>query len=71
MRAVTRRLSPDGSQPGRTPADERRSAVVDCALYLDGKRQAGDWDYADALAAAAASSQVSCGSACTSRSWPR
>ncbi|MBX7269658.1 magnesium/cobalt transporter CorA [Micromonospora sp. Llam7] len=49
---MTRRLNPDGSQPAQTPAGLRRSAVVDCALYLDGRRQAGDWDYAAALAAA-------------------
>jgi magnesium transporter len=52
VRAMTRRLSPDGSQSDQTSVDRRRSAVVDCALYLDGQRQAGDWDYADALAAA-------------------
>ncbi|MBQ1048547.1 magnesium/cobalt transporter CorA [Micromonospora sp. C51] len=52
VRAVTRRLSSDGSQSGEPAVDRRRSAVVDCALYLDGQRQAGDWDYADALAAA-------------------
>ncbi|MTK04644.1 magnesium/cobalt transporter CorA [Micromonospora sp. CP22] len=52
MRAVTRRLSPDAAQPGQPPTGQRRSAVVDCALYLDGQRQAGDWNYADALAAA-------------------
>ncbi|MFV2102291.1 magnesium/cobalt transporter CorA [Micromonospora sp. LOL_024] len=52
VRAMTRRLSPDGSQLARTPAERRRNAVVDCALYLDGRRQAGDWDYAEALAAA-------------------
>ncbi|GIJ35156.1 magnesium/cobalt transporter CorA [Micromonospora sediminimaris] len=52
VRAVTRRLSSDGAQSGEPTADRRRSAVVDCALYLDGQRQAGDWDYADALAAA-------------------
>ncbi|NGM14985.1 magnesium/cobalt transporter CorA [Verrucosispora sp. CWR15] len=52
VRAVTRRLSPDGSQSGQPSTERRRNAVVDCALYLDGQRQAGDWDYADALAAA-------------------
>nr|WP_239095880.1 magnesium/cobalt transporter CorA [Micromonospora lutea] len=52
MRAVTRRLGADGSQSDQPQAAQRRSAVVDCALYLDGHRQAGDWDYAGALAAA-------------------
>ncbi|GGM29581.1 magnesium transport protein CorA [Micromonospora sonchi] len=52
VRAVTRRLSPDGSRTPGNPAEPRRSATVDCALYLDGRRQAGDWDYAEALAAA-------------------
>ncbi|MBQ1022997.1 magnesium/cobalt transporter CorA [Micromonospora sp. C95] len=52
VRAVTRRRNPDESQSGEMSADRRRSAVVDCALYIDGQRQAGDWDYADALAAA-------------------
>ncbi|WP_433530494.1 magnesium/cobalt transporter CorA [Micromonospora sp. CA-263727] len=52
VRAMTRRLNPDGPQGAEPPAGPRRSAVVDCALYLDGRRQAGDWDYAGALEAA-------------------
>ncbi|WP_341721459.1 magnesium/cobalt transporter CorA [Micromonospora sp. FIMYZ51] len=49
---MTRRLNPDGSPPAEHPAGPRRSAIVDCALYLDGRRQSGDWDYAEALAEA-------------------
>ncbi|GIJ78992.1 magnesium transporter [Micromonospora phaseoli] len=52
VRAMTRRLNPDGSQLAQTSAEQRRNAVVDCALYIDGRRQPGDWDYAGALAAA-------------------
>ncbi|GIJ29062.1 magnesium transport protein CorA [Micromonospora qiuiae] len=52
VRAVTRRLNSDGTPPSENPAGPRRSATVDCGLYLDGRRQAGDWDYAKALAAA-------------------
>ncbi|MFG3700870.1 magnesium/cobalt transporter CorA [Micromonospora sp. NPDC047620] len=52
VRAMTRRLNPDGLQGPPTPAGPQRSAVVDCALYVDGRRQPGDWRYADALAAA-------------------
>ncbi|MER7333455.1 MULTISPECIES: magnesium/cobalt transporter CorA [unclassified Micromonospora] len=52
VRAMTRRLNPDGLQSTPAPARPKRSAVVDCALYVDGRRQPGDWRYADALAAA-------------------
>ncbi|RLP93127.1 MULTISPECIES: magnesium/cobalt transporter CorA [unclassified Micromonospora] len=52
VRAMTRILNADGSPPVPTPAGTGRSGVVDCALYVDGKRQPGDWTYADALAAA-------------------
>ncbi|MBQ0903615.1 magnesium/cobalt transporter CorA [Micromonospora sp. U21] len=52
VRAMTRILHADGSPPAPTPAGAGRSGVVDCALYVDGKRQPGDWTYADALAAA-------------------
>ncbi len=51
VRAMTRRLNPDGSARAPEPAS-RRAAVVDCALYVDGERQPGDWHYAEALAAA-------------------
>ncbi|WP_420812872.1 magnesium/cobalt transporter CorA [Micromonospora zingiberis] len=49
---MTRRLSPDGTPAVPAPSGPQRSAVVDCALYLDGRRQPGDWDFAQALAAA-------------------
>ncbi|MET8123402.1 magnesium/cobalt transporter CorA [Micromonospora sp. NPDC005189] len=52
VRAMTRILNADGSPPVPPAAGTDRSAVVDCALYVDGKRQPGDWTYADALAAA-------------------
>ncbi|MEV5763455.1 magnesium/cobalt transporter CorA [Micromonospora sp. NPDC052213] len=52
VRAMTRRLNPDGLQAPSAPAGPQRSAVVDCALYVDGRRQPGDWRFADALAAA-------------------
>jgi magnesium transporter len=54
MRAVSRILNAgDGAAP-RPVAAERtaRSAVVDCGLYVDGVRQAGQLHYSDALAAA-------------------
>ncbi|PWR09985.1 magnesium and cobalt transport protein CorA [Micromonospora acroterricola] len=52
VRAMTRILNADGSPPVSAPAGTGRSGVVDCALYVDGKRQPGEWTYADALAAA-------------------
>ncbi|RAO02198.1 magnesium/cobalt transporter CorA [Micromonospora noduli] len=54
VRAMTRILNADGSPPVPAPAGTGtgRSAVVDCALYVDGRRQPGDWTYAEALAAA-------------------
>ncbi|MET8083421.1 magnesium/cobalt transporter CorA [Micromonospora sp. NPDC005197] len=52
VRAVTRMLNADGSPPTPAPTGAGRSGVVDCALYIDGKRQPGDWNYADALEAA-------------------
>jgi magnesium transporter len=52
MRAVTRILNVDGSQPAPAPTPPGRSAVVDCGLYVDGRRQAGECHYAEALATA-------------------
>ncbi|MGC4772016.1 magnesium/cobalt transporter CorA [Micromonospora sp. DT44] len=52
VRAVTRMLNADGSPPAPAPTGAGRSGVVDCALYIDGKRQPGDWSYAEALEAA-------------------
>ncbi|WP_344126313.1 magnesium/cobalt transporter CorA [Luedemannella flava] len=52
MRAVTRMFAPPET-PGPKPAPSSgRSAVVDCALYVKGQRQPGEWGYRDALAAA-------------------
>ncbi|MFD0786508.1 magnesium/cobalt transporter CorA [Micromonospora azadirachtae] len=52
VRAVTRILSADGAHRSPEPAESMHDAIVDCALYVDGVRQPGDWNYADALAAA-------------------
>ncbi|MEV0877910.1 magnesium/cobalt transporter CorA [Micromonospora echinofusca] len=52
VRAMTRRLNSDHPQQASAPAGPQRNAVVDCALYVDGRRQPGDWRYAEALAAA-------------------
>ncbi|MGW4501128.1 magnesium/cobalt transporter CorA [Micromonospora sp. NPDC004336] len=52
VRAMTRRLNSDGPQRVPAPAGPQRDAVVDCALYVDGRRQPGDWRYAEALDAA-------------------
>ena len=55
VRAMSRILSTDGTpppQPGRPSRPPERSAVVDCGLYVDGVRQAGQLDYAEALEAA-------------------
>jgi magnesium transporter len=49
---MTRRLNSDSPQRIPAPAGPRRSAVVDCALYVGGRRQPGDWRYAEALEAA-------------------
>ncbi|WP_213451154.1 magnesium/cobalt transporter CorA [Rhizomonospora bruguierae] len=51
VRAMTRRWVADAIPP---PAEERsrRSAIIDCALYVDGQRQPGEWRYDDALMAA-------------------
>ncbi|BCL14750.1 magnesium/cobalt transporter CorA [Micromonospora sagamiensis] len=52
VRAMSRILNTEDTPrpPHETGPD--RSAVVDCALYVEGIRQPGDWNYADALAAA-------------------
>ncbi|PZM91562.1 MAG: magnesium and cobalt transport protein CorA [Actinobacteria bacterium] len=54
VRAVTRILSAaegHADQGTETP-ETRQSAIVDCALYIDGIRQPGTWDYAEAMLAA-------------------
>jgi magnesium transporter len=55
VRAMSRILSGSSAADGAAGSRARRSlasAVIDCALYIEGVRQPGDWDYADALAAA-------------------
>jgi magnesium transporter len=54
VRAVTRILGPtDGKRGSSAPTPNgRRDAVVDCGLYVDGVRQPGHWDPAQALKAA-------------------
>lgn len=52
-RAVHRMRSAAPATPtSATGGTDRRSAVIDCALYIDGARQPGEWDYREALAAA-------------------
>src|SRR5687767_12071274 len=53
-RAMTRMLSPtdNGVVRRQHPPSAERSAIVDCALYVEGQRQPGQWHYADALDAA-------------------
>ena len=53
VRAMTRMLSPEiNPQRSRQSARPEYDGVVDCALYVDGVRQPGEWDYAGALDAA-------------------
>ncbi|SCG59693.1 magnesium/cobalt transporter CorA [Micromonospora coxensis] len=52
VRAMSRILNADGSPRTPTPAGPGRSGVVDCALYVGGRRQPGEWHYAEALEAA-------------------
>lgn len=52
VRAMTRILNADGTHQPPVETGPDRSAVVDCALYVDGVRQPGDRNYAEALAAA-------------------
>jgi magnesium transporter len=53
VRAMNRILrSADGAATRSRPGDVDRSAIVDCALYVGGVRQPGDWSYVDALEAA-------------------
>ena len=54
-RAVSRMLAPGSGTQATQPLHDPhagRSAIVDCALYIAGERQPGDWNYVDALAAA-------------------
>jgi magnesium transporter len=50
---MTRILNTDAAAPPAPPAPPPdRSAIVDCALYVDGVRRPGHWHYSDALDAA-------------------
>jgi magnesium transporter len=52
VRAVTRILTPAGDAHASTAGAGRRDKIVDCALYVGGVRQPGQWSPAEALAAA-------------------
>jgi magnesium transporter len=53
VRAMNRILgTPDDGPTAPRPGGPRSSSVVDCALYIGGRRQPGDWSYADAFEAA-------------------
>ncbi|OZV77886.1 magnesium and cobalt transport protein CorA [Micromonospora echinospora] len=52
VRAMSRILNTEESPRPTREVGPDRSAVVDCALYVEGVRQPGTWNYADALAAA-------------------
>ncbi|WKU03327.1 magnesium/cobalt transporter CorA [Micromonospora sp. HUAS LYJ1] len=52
VRAMSRILNADGSPRTPAPTGPGRSGVVDCGLYVDGERRPGQWQYAEALAAA-------------------
>lgn len=51
LNAVTRIL---GTTPVRTPSDspDDHRSIVDCAVYVKGRRRPGSWDYAEALSTA-------------------
>ena len=50
VRAISQKRGVETGQQRRMPEQARdRSGVVDCALYLDGVRQRGGWNYAEAL----------------------
>lgn len=52
--AVGRMFTGTAGTPAQPGSAQRHpgTGIVDCALYVDGVRQPGDWRYADALAAA-------------------
>ncbi len=53
LSAVTRRMLGAGQDSATGPHRHTgRSAIVDCGLYVDGKRETGDWQYPAALDAA-------------------
>src|SRR5436853_219223 len=52
LSAVTRILGANHEHGSVSGPRSGRSAVVDCALYVDGAREPGEWDYRAALSAA-------------------
>ncbi|GIF46872.1 magnesium transporter [Asanoa ferruginea] len=52
VRAMTRILAPAEPKPAPPPGFTGRDKIVDCALYVDGVRQPGEWTPEDALHAA-------------------
>src|SRR5213593_1154 len=53
LNAVTRILGTSHEDhPAASTSRSGHSSIVDCALYLEGVREPGEWDYRDALAAA-------------------
>ena len=52
VRAMTRILGPAEPKAVPTPGFKGRDKIVDCALYVDGVRQPGEWTPEDALHAA-------------------
>jgi magnesium transporter len=54
VRAMSRMLAGHATAPGDATPHQTGSGIVNCALYLDGVRQPGEWHYAEALSAARA-----------------
>jgi magnesium transporter len=52
VRRAMHRMRGNGHPVEAPRTADYRSGVVDCALYVDGIRQPGEWNYAEALAAA-------------------
>jgi magnesium transporter len=52
VRAMSRMLPRNDSPTATDAVGDRRGGVVDCALYVDGIRQPGQWHHVDALARA-------------------
>ncbi|GAA4210397.1 magnesium/cobalt transporter CorA [Actinocatenispora rupis] len=52
VRVVSKVLPRSGAVSPPRPPRPRRSAIIDCGLYVEGIRQPGEWDYVDALAEA-------------------
>ncbi len=52
VRAVTRMFAPSSSHAGKKSTTRTGGSIVDCGFYVEGQRQPGDSDYAQALQAA-------------------